>query len=455
MKLHLLALFLLWQTAPAKRQEASPAYLRYKRMVTLPPGSTATQACTLIDAQVFPHAAPYLTDLRLYPATPGSREFPYAITLSEPDHADNEPAQILNLGMNGSNVSFDLQMPPRPYADITLDLDGHDFLATATITGHASESAPPTSLGSFTLFDLSAQRLSRSTTLHLQESTFPRLHVELSVAAAPSAPTFIATPQLVRAATVPPSREAQTLYVLSAETTVIENRGRQTIARLTVPQRVPIERISFTLAPNFKSNFSRDVRILDRPDPAHPDPARSQSQTPPSDLPIATESITGTIQRVYLTQAGREIRQQQLAIPATLGANMQSAAAVEVYIENGDDAPLPITSVRLEMRERRLCFEPPADGAMVSTPPAALTLLYGDPTLPAPQYDFARLFTPTARAVMAPLGPEQINPNYTARPDSRPLTERHPTLLWIALLAVVCSLALVAFRSTAHHHPHK
>jgi len=438
--LHLLALLLLWQAAPATRQQASPAYLRYRRTITLPTSSIASQSCTLIDAQVFPHAAPYLTDLRIYPATPGSRELPYAITLSEPDHLDNEPAQVLNLGMTGRNITFDLQMPARPYADITLDLDGHDFLATATVTGHYSDSAPPTSLGTFTLFDLATQHLSRSTTLHLQESTFPRLHVELSVTAAPGAPAFITKPQLVRAATVPPSREAQTLYTLSAETTAIENRGHQTIARLLVPQRVPIERISFTLATTFKSNFSRDVRILD-----HPDPDRPQPQTPPSDLPIATESVTSTIQRVHLTQAGREIRQQQLSIPATLGANMQSAAAVEVYIENGDDAPLPITSVRLEMRERRLCFEPPADAS-------GLTLLYGDPTLPAPQYDFARLFTPTARAASAQLGPEQLNPIYTSRPDSRPLTERHPALLWIALLAVVCSLALVAFRSTAHHH---
>jgi hypothetical protein len=54
---------------------------------------------------------------------------------------------------------------------------------------------------------------------------------------------------------------------------------------------------------------------------------------------------------------------------------------------------------------------------------------------------------------MAQLGPEQKNPAYRDRPDTRPFTERHPHLLWIALLGVICVLAIVAIRSskTVHH----
>jgi hypothetical protein len=53
----------------------------------------------------------------------------------------------------------------------------------------------------------------------------------------------------------------------------------------------------------------------------------------------------------------------------------------------------------------------------------------------------------------AQLGPEQLNPTYRPRPDTRPLSERHPHLLWIVLLVVVCILAIVAIRSskTVHH----
>jgi hypothetical protein len=191
-----------------------------------------------------------------------------------------------------------------------------------------------------------------------------------------------------------------------------------------LPERVPIERVSFVVAPDFKANFSRDVRISDRP-----------AGTPKS----AAETMVGTIFRVRLTQAGREVHQQQLSVLAILGANLQGPADVEVSLDNGDDAPLPITAVRLEMRQRKLCFSAPTA--------QPITLFYGDAALTAPQYDYARLFSSAAHANTAQLGPEQLNPTYRPRPDTRPLTERYPDLLWIALLAVICILAMVAIRS--------
>jgi hypothetical protein len=52
----------------------------------------------------------------------------------------------------------------------------------------------------------------------------------------------------------------------------------------------------------------------------------------------------------------------------------------------------------------------------------------------------------------AQLGPEKLNAAYRERPDERPLTERRPHLLWIALLVVICILALVAIRSSKTIH---
>jgi hypothetical protein len=115
-----------------------------------------------------------------------------------------------------------------------------------------------------------------------------------------------------------------------------------------------------------------------------------------------------------------------------------------VAIDNGDDTPLPITAVRLEMRQRKICFD------TAST--QQVTLFYGDPALTAPQYDYARLFTPSDAMHAAQMGPEQLNTTYRDRPDARPLTDRHPHLLWIALLAVVCVLAIIAIRSARTVH---
>ena len=432
MKSAILLSLLLWQVAVSP-EPTNPHYLRYQRTITIP--ASAGQSCAVIDPALFPHASPSLKDLRLFQ---GNRGIPYAITLSEPQQLDSDPATIRNLGLRGRNIVFDLEMPNRPYTELMLDLAGHDFIATATVSGtRDSNYANQTSLGEFTLFDLTTQHLSRSTTIHLQETNLLYLHIELAVSPAAGTRALDTSPQalqkMVQAVTVPPSREAQSLYTTAAQATTVTQRGRQSIATFTLPERIPIERISFALAPGFKANFSRDVSITDHPT-ATPNPADALS-----------EALAGTILRVHLTQAGREIRQEQLSVPATLGSNMQSAAAVEVAVNNGDDTPLPITAVRLEMRQRKICFDAPAADP--------LTLFYGDPALTAPQYDYTRLFTLSTQFRAAQLGPEQFNPAYRDRPDARPLTDRHPHLLWIALLIVICILAVIAIRSskTVHH----
>lgn len=418
---------LLWQASPgAPPATADPQYFRYQRTITVPAGTG--QSCAVIDPQIFPHAAPSLKDLRLYQA---GHEIPYAITLSVPQQPDSEAARIRNLGLRGRNIVFDVEMPNRPYTEITLDLAGQDFLATATVSGTRDPNySDQTSLGEFTLFDLTSQHLSRNTTLHLQETSLPYLHIELAVSPATGNRSLTVKPEIVQGITVPPSREAQSLYTTAVTTTTIAQRGRQSVAAFELPQRIPIERVSFDLAPAFKTNFSRDVRITD-----HPDGTSN----------FGSENLAGTIFHVHLTQAGREIRQEQLNVPAILGSNMQSAATVEVAVENGDDTPLPINAIRLEMRQRKICFDTSA------TQP--LTLYYGDSALAAPQYDYDRLFSPSGEMHAAQLGPEQTNPTFHDRPDARPLTDRHPHLLWIVLLVVVCILAIVAIRSskTVHH----
>jgi len=181
---------LLWQAGAANEPPvAQPGAMRYQRAIQVAAG--AGQACAVLDAQIFAQAAPSLTDVRLFaardtPADAAAHEVPYAITLSEAITAETQAARVLNLGASaGGQIVFDLEMPARAYTGVTLDLDPavHDFIATATVTGSDAlgELGSATALGSFTLFDLASQRLSRDTTIPLQESTFKVLHVQLSV----------------------------------------------------------------------------------------------------------------------------------------------------------------------------------------------------------------------------------------------------------------------------------
>jgi hypothetical protein len=408
------------------------------------------QACAVLDSQVFAHAAPSLKDLRIFS---GKNELPYAITLSEPLQQDSEEARILNLGTREGRVVFDLQMPNRPFTNVTLELAAKDFIATASVFGEASANAAATrtSLGSFTLFDLSSQRLSHSTGIPLPESNFPYLHIELELSPAPGVAAdgkALRDPAIVKSANVPPSREAQTVYTTISETTSLVQRGRQSVATFHVPVRVPVERISFAVAPGFKGNFSREVEIKANASRSSQEKAGDPDSAAGSEIDESAprqETLAGTISRVHATEAGRELTEEQLSVPAAIGSNMQRPAEIEVAIGNGDDQPLPIAAVRLEMRQRRLCFDAGSAGA-------PLTLDYGDAGLDAPVYDYAKLFQPAASPLAATLGPEALNAEYEARAESRPFTERHPELLWIGLLGVVCILAVTAIKSAKKLH---
>jgi len=294
------------------------------------------------------------------------------------------------------------------------------------VTGREGASAAVKQLGQFAVFDLSAQHLSRSTSLHLGEAMLPTLHVELR--AAPGSVRL--RPEMVRGATVPPSREAQTLYSQAVRTTATEQRGHETVVHMEVPPRVPVERVRLELPASFHGDFSRAVRIE-----AHAAPAPGQHTSTEDG-----ETIMGVIARLHLKRDGVLLTTDQMTIPATIGANLQAPASVTLSIENGMGQPLPISAVDLQTRERRLCFVSREDSG-------PLTLFYGDPTLPPPSWHWANTLLSSAE-LQATLGPEERNPAFAGRVDRRSLTRRHPRLLSLGLLLVVSLLGVLVLRST-------
>jgi len=431
-------LFFLWQTAP--RPAAAPVHLRYQRSVNLAPvpagtqtgTQIGTQTCAVLDAPVFPHAAPSLRDLRLFTGPPGSQtELAYATTLSESQQQESEDARIFNLGLRNGHILFDLEMPHRPYTGLTLDLAARDFIATALVSGSDLPGGKTTPLGAFTLFDLTSQHLARGTSIPLPESVFPYLHLDLALTPEPRAASSTASlpsPSIVRSVTVPPSRDAQTVYVTSQQTADLTQLPGQTVATFQLPLRVPVERIAFLLKPGYAGEFSRTVHI-DAQSLSTGDPSASRD-----------ESVTGTIFRVDRTEAGQHLSAQTLSIPVAIGSNMQRPANLRVAVQNGPGLPLPLAAVQLQMRQRRICFEAPAS----DTP---LTLYYGDSALEAPAYSYASRFQSVPVPRLAALGPETPNPAFRPRADSSKITDRHPDLLWVSFLAAICTVALIAIHA--------
>ncbi len=383
------------------------SHLRYQRAVM---AAHAGYSCAVLAPSLFAHAAPTLADLRLY-TTAGTHAIPFALLVNGPLTDETEPARILNLRQTGRALSFDLAMPARPFTDVILALARPDLLARATVTSAG------TSLGDFTLFDLTAQHLPADTTLHLQETATPLLHVDL--VPLPGSPVI--TPAMLTGATVPPSREAQTLFTTAFSTSALTQTGHATVAHFTVPAHIPIERVRFVLAPGKQPNVSRPVHIT-----SHPlsQPASSG------------EVMDGTLGHLRLSRTGAALSLDHLTVPATIGANLQQPADVEVAIDNGTSPPLLIAAIVLESRQRQLCFNAPAA--------AALTLFYGDPKLEPTQ---ASPHLDLASATVATLGPEQSNPLYTPRADTRSLTRRHPRFFSLGGILLVCLAAVIALRT--------
>jgi len=399
-------LFAVATTLPAQR---------YGRPILLPDAHTPN-TCLILDPSVYAHAAPTLADLRILDQT--HHEIPYAITLSGPSSPESIPATILNQTLRTpTRLTLDLQTPPLPYSALDLTFNAQNFFATAKLTGLRTLTDPqPIYLGTFTLFDLTAQHLGQNTHLEFAESTFPYLHLDLQLT--PIAANLQAL--AVTSAIIPPTRQSQTLYtpLLTAQT--FTQTPTETVATFQLPAHVPVERITFTLAPSETQNFSRNVTITAQ---------STASNTPP-------ETLTGTISHVQTTLLGHKIASDSLAIPAILGSNARDAATVTVTIQNDTAPPLKIRAITLEMRQRKLCFP---------TPTAAI-ITYGNRTLTAPTYPFATTFNPATPTRRATLGPETQPLLPDAILPQEPSLTNPPLRLTLALLATVLAASALALR---------
>ena len=404
---------------------ASPEirYFRYQRPLQNVPAQPS-QACAVVDPAIFEHSSLGLSDLRLYR---DSEETPYLIHTSAPvSTATQQNIAALNLGSRGGKISFDAVMPPGPYNDLQLKITGQDFIATVAVSGSQQQTGTATKIGTYTIFDLTRQRLGRSTVLHLPASDFRYLHFTIAGPLQPDA---------IGGLTMQQASESHPAYITVEETSQATRKGHSTIIEFTVPAHVPVERVSFT-APAQPANFSRDVTISAAEVTSHP----ADDLAPPPQSYVSS----GNLLRVHTVQDDHRIDQEYLQID-TFRTAFDLPSHWTISIDNGDNTPLVPASVRLEMYERNLCFQ---------SSPGNYTLYYRDPALTHPRYDIGQfLVIKPASAAHLTVGPEQPNPQFQPRPDDRPFTERHPALLWIALAVVILFLGGIALRSARSQTP--
>ena len=118
-------------------------------------------------------------------------------------------------------------MPEGSYSDIQLDVTGQDFIATVTVSGRQEQTdSSPTRLGSYTIFDLTHQKLGRSTVLHIPPSDFRYLHFEI---------TGLITPESITGLSVVKLPATQPKYETVAESSSVTQKGHSSLLEFTVP----------------------------------------------------------------------------------------------------------------------------------------------------------------------------------------------------------------------------
>jgi hypothetical protein len=400
------SLFLLLLVADGPpRPEQSIPYFTNVRDVQI--AQADRQNFFIVDEEIWDHARTDLGDLRLYD---GGTPIQYALSEQRAGISSEEvDAKILNLGSVSGHTEFDLDTQGlAEYDRIRLRLDAHDFVATASVAGgSAPGKANEVQLTPSTLYDFSKEHLGNNSQLKLPTSSFRYLHIKLTPGI---------RPDQVKGASISNVHEQQASWTKVGSCGQPQQQQHLTVIRCTLPARVPISRITFQLAPS-NVNFRRTVTVEGAQD---------------------WQPASGEITRVRVNRAGTLVTNEELAMNVS-----GNSGQITIFVDNGDNPPLTIMSVQPLSIERRVYFDPQGK--------AALRLFYGDLLLAAPVYDYARFFHVEALPAQAQLGPGTANNQYTGRPDQRPWTERHPAVLWTAMLLAVIALASLALRGLRTH----
>ena len=380
----------------------SASHSKYQRPVQ---ASAAGQSYVVVDEAIWNHARRDLGDLRL---ASGDAEIPYSFVVqrgsSEEQRTD---LSVLQQAQIGGKTQFLIDMSGlAEYDHVQLKLATRNFVAHAKVEGadnaHAQSWA---GLGSTILYDLSKENLGSSTMLRLPRATYKYLRVTID---GPIPPSDVQGATSQMAEQHPPVWRS----ISSAQNPTLE--GKDTVFTFSISENIPVDRVVLSVASAPASNFRRDIEIRDEKD---------------------NWIGSGNIERIHMVRGGQKIDSEKESVSFSGIGH----PAIKVIVHNGDDRPLNFAAARLEQLERRIYFDFPGQ--------AQLTLYYGDDKLNAPVYDYAKLFQQSKSPSVATLGPEAANTVYAERPDERPWSERHPVVLWVAIIAAVLGLGAVALRS--------
>jgi Protein of unknown function (DUF3999) len=304
-------------------------------------------------------------------------------------------ALLLNAGRRGRGFAALVDLGRRRVVRNRLELSfggASDFVGEVTVFG-SDDRRTFTRLSTTTVYDLQGAEAARSTTLVFPPTDHRFLRLE---------GRNLPTPDGARAFNAPRAPTLRPVEVVSSSTT---QDGSTTIVELDLGfEKLPVDVVRFGSS---TPAFDREVEVLG------------------SNGGAETSLTFGSIVRA----PGGAV----LTVPVDARHRR-----LRIMIENADDEPLRGLRVTPRARPRELVL---AEGF---APP--FRLLYGNRSLDAPDYDFARLPERAVRPVTeGSLGAERQNPDWEPPEDTRSFLERNPRVVEGSLALVALALGVGGF----------
>jgi hypothetical protein len=195
--------------------------------------------------------------------------------------------------------------------------------------------------------------------------------------------------------------------------------------------------VPLVVSPSSKNRVTT-YRLTSSVDPLTVDRLSVDTDVPFFDREFRLSGDVDDDKDVVLTQ-GRFSRNAGDPTSQTIGFGAARVTRLELRIEDGDDAPLAIRSIRA------LC---PVPDIYVAAPAGSYTLLLGATDLAAPSYELERV-----RDVVLSVGSGEVSPQLLEANPGHNLTARltqgkgpGQTLLWVSLIAAVVILGALTLR---------
>jgi hypothetical protein len=371
-------------------QSVDESGFRYVRPLEAPPGLVAFEP----DGTLFAHTRRELADLRILDSE--GEQVPWRTRPPVAATRPPLPVLLLNSGTRDGRAVALLDLGPEAgvHDQVVLDVPGRDFVGSVEVSGSDRRRGPFTRLSTTVIYDISGAPPARSTTAVYPPSDFRYLSLRVT-----------GVGQIAGASVLGGEGPRPEPLERSIRSTEVRSGARLTIVTIDLGYRnVPVDEI------------------------------RVRASTELYDRPVQIEASNDG-ERYVLYAQGRVFRFEE-SVDATIPLEVRHRY-LRLTIENGDDPPLEGLRVEALARPRTIFlaggFEPP------------YRLLYGNPRLGFPEYDFAQAPVDVEGAAEATLGRETLNPAWEAPEDTRSFTARHPQVLKAALALAAAVLLVGAF----------